>query len=68
MRTGLWRGTPKEIYSLVDLGVGWSSLLKWMLKKQFSSVWTGLIWLTIETVVDLFASQKDSAPWGRLGK
>jgi hypothetical protein len=32
-----------------DLGIDWMIVLKWMLGEQVGRVWSGFIWLRIET-------------------
>jgi hypothetical protein len=49
MHTTFWSENLKEKDHLKDLNVNDRMILKWILEKQFASVWTGSVWLRIET-------------------
>jgi hypothetical protein len=48
---GFWWGNPIERDHLVDPGVDWRIILRWMFRKYMWDVrvWTELVWLWIET-------------------
>jgi hypothetical protein len=42
---------------LEALGIDWSVILKWILKRWDGATWTGLIWLRIGTMDRFFLTQ-----------
>jgi len=49
----------KERVHLEDISVEVKIILKWILEKCDVSVWTGLIWLEIETSGGLFQNENE---------
>jgi hypothetical protein len=49
MHVGFWWENQKERDHWEDLDLHGKIKLKWILEKQNGKVWTGLIWLRIET-------------------
>jgi hypothetical protein len=49
MRTKFWQEDLKERDHSEDQGVGSRIILKWILGKSGLGMWTGSIWLRIET-------------------
>jgi hypothetical protein len=47
--TGFWWKNPREGDHLVEPGVDGRVILSWIFRKWNVRVWTGLIWLRIET-------------------
>jgi hypothetical protein len=47
--TGFWWGKTRERDRLEDPDVDRNIILKWIFRKRDGGVWTGLIWLKIET-------------------
>jgi len=49
MRSKFLSKSLNRKYNLGDLGAGERIILRWMLTKDGGKVWTGFIWLRIET-------------------
>jgi len=47
--TGFWWGNLKDREHLVDPVVDGRIILRWVFRKCYVGVWTGLIWLKIGT-------------------
>ena len=50
MYKGFWWGNLRDRDNLVDAGVDGRIILRWIFRKWDVAVWTGSIWLRIETV------------------
>jgi hypothetical protein len=49
MKIGYWLESQKEIDHWKEQDVGGCMILRWILEREVEVVWTGLIWLKIQT-------------------
>jgi hypothetical protein len=47
--TKFWSGNLKASDHSEDLGIDWRIIFEWNLRKLGGKVWTGCIWISIET-------------------